>query len=736
MTAWFARAYSNRMLICETATGVILSATAAACELLAQRELVGASLEAVLPAGTFPARLRELAQLEADRSCTVEWTFRVADRDVVADTELARIGDRTAIAITPRAFDDASARLAFLLRTTSAITYSCGALDGGHARVTFMSENVAQVLGYSAREFNDDPGLWGRCLHPDDRARVVATVPRIHQGEELALEYRFRHRDGTWRWMRDDAKAVTWPDGSFKEIVGSWVDITREREIDAALQRSEASFRAVIDSLPQAVFVRSGEQIVYANAACAELLKVGSVADLIGLRPLDFSPAYNHAAVRQRMSKANQTGRSTAHESEWRCFDGSVVPVEVEALAIEYRGESSMLVIARSLTERRAMITRTAAANRMLAHATLAAGVAHEINGPLAYLITNLSILADEIPYLQASEPGVRRRTRADIERLLKDTQEGASRVREVVRDLRHLSRPADDAAVSSDIGAVIASCVKMGWQEAEGRARLVTDIRDVVPVRGNAARLAQVFSNLIANAIHAIAPNASTESEIRLHARRHDSNHVIVEVSDTGVGMPPDVVAQVFEPFFTTKPTGVGTGLGLAICQSIVTALGGTITVSSEVGRGTRFAVLLPIAPESASAMPPEPTVDAGRGRILVVDDDASFARSVQLLLDDHEVVTAASATHALEHLHEKEAFDLVLCDLSMPAMDGMEFHSRVTEIAPAIAARIVFVTGGARSEAGEAFLGKNVTLHKPFDPVALTTLVSRAVASRSATS
>ncbi len=366
-----------------------------------------------------------------------------------------------------------------------------------------------------------------------------------------------------------------------------------------------------------------------------------------------------------------------------------------------------MAVIAQDLTERRAMVARTAAADRMLAHATLAAGVAHEINGPLAFLITNLSILADELPGFLSPDPHLRRRSRADIEHLLHDAQEGAMRVREVVRDLRLLARPAEEADAHCDLGAVLSSCARMAWQDVDGRARLVTDIQDLAPVRPDG-------------------------TEIRLTARRLDPTHVLVEVADTGVGMAPEVVARVFEPFFTTKPAGIGTGLGLAICRAIIASLGGTISVESELGRGTRWTIVLQVAGEPRDSARPVDRPCGRRGRILVVDDDPVFARSLKLLLDEHEVVTFTSASLALAQIRDNPSFHLVLCDLTMPDVNGMEFYARVAELAPALARRIIFVTGGALTPEGEAFLSKNANtkLEKPFDPGELTSLVSRLVA------
>jgi CheY-like chemotaxis protein len=193
---------------------------------------------------------------------------------------------------------------------------------------------------------------------------------------------------------------------------------------------------------------------------------------------------------------------------------------------------------------------------------------------------------------------------------------------------------------------------------------------------------------------------------------------------------MPPEALAHIFDAFFTTKPVGVGTGLGLAICHRIVTSLGGDISVQSHVGTGTTFRVSLPLAHSVAA-----PVIDAGaekpdvrRGHILVVDDEPMLCKVIRRVLgQDHEVIVATSAEGALQLINDGQRFDIILSDLMMPEMTGMDLHTELLRLAPDQADKMIFMTGGTFTEAAKSFLESvpNQTMEKPFRNAALRQLV-----------
>ncbi len=378
------------------------------------------------------------------------------------------------------------------------------------------------------------------------------------------------------------------------------------------------------------------------------------------------------------------------------------------------------------MSEREEMRTRLALADRMASVGTLAAGVAHEINNPLAYVIANLDYARQELG-VPAADPA---RKEADITQALKEAREGAERVRIIVKELKMFSRPDDERMELVDVHRAIDSAATMAWNEIRHRARLVKDYQPVPSVYGNEARLGQVFLNLLVNAAQSIPEGAADRNEIRISTRLDGQGRIVIDVRDTGGGIPEEVRTRIFEPFFTTKPVGVGTGLGLSICHGIIESLGGTLRFETEPGKGTLFQVLLqPPAGTRRQKSPEKPAVAAGRrGRLLLVDDEQMVLNAMKRTLGaEHEVTGFNRAAVALEWLAQGQPWDLILCDLMMPDMTGWEFHAELVKRWPERAGDVVFVTGGAFTTGARDFLGRvnNPRLEKPFEPKALRGLV-----------
>ncbi|MDQ3031870.1 MAG: PAS domain S-box protein [Myxococcota bacterium] len=318
----------------------------------------------------------------------------------------------------------------------------------------------------------------------------------------------------------------------------------------------------------------------------------------------------------------------------------------------------------------------------------------------------------------------------------LEDARASADRIRHVVRDLKLFSRPDVERRGPVELRPIIESSLRMAWNEIRHRARLVKDYGDVPPVDCSDARLGQVFLNLIVNAAHSIREGDAERNEIRIVTRTDEEGRAVTEISDTGSGIAPGAQHDIFEPFFTTKPIGVGTGLGLSICRRIVHEFGGSITVASAVGRGTTFKVTLPAARAGVGALAsvrPPSSPAARRGRVLVVDDEPLIARAVKRVLSsDHDVTSARSGTEALELLRTGSDFDVIICDMMMPQMTGMEFYEHLVESMPSRALRIVFLTGGAFTRSAKEFLDRvpNHRMEKPFDTVHLRRLVNERIA------
>jgi PAS domain S-box-containing protein len=413
-----------------------------------------------------------------------------------------------------------------------------------------------------------------------------------------------------------------------------------------------------------------------------------------------------------------------------------------EPLDVRTRELSERVVhLAGIAISRRRSESQLLVSDRLASVGTLAAGVAHEINNPLAVVSTALEWTARQLA-AAGDNPLARKLTDP-----LRDAREAAERVRMIVRDLKVFSRPDVERLEVLDVRGVLETTLRMAGNEIRHRARVVRDYAPVPLVLANEARLGQVLLNLVVNAAQAIPEGMAESNEIRLVTRTDPGGRAIIEIHDTGVGMSPETLRRAFNPFFTTKPVGQGTGLGLAICRGIVAALGGEIQVESERGRGSCFRVLLPSAkpdelterefegPGEGSGpreitVPPQVADDARSGTVLVIDDEPHVGTAIARVLDPpHQVTLVVDVRDALTILRQGRRFDVVLCDLMMPHMTGMDLYAEVLGFAPGQAERIVFMTGGAFTTRARRFLEDvpNSRLEKPFQADALLGLVER---------
>ena len=316
-------------------------------------------------------------------------------------------------------------------------------------------------------------------------------------------------------------------------------------------------------------------------------------AELLGRPIMRFTHPDDLARTLEETARI-RAGRSTGQPFENRilCKDGTHRWISWSSVHDGARGFG----IGRDVTERKQIETRLMVSDRMASVGSLAAGVAHEINNPLAFVLANLDFAARQLDELAAS--GVPEPKLTELRSVVSDAREGADRVRSIVRDLKSFSRSDDPKPGPVDLHRVLDSCCSMAWNEIRHRARLEKAYHRGLPhALGTESRLSQVFLNLLVNAAQAIAEGAASANTIRVATRVLEDGRLGVSISDTGPGMPPEVQGHIFEPFFTTKPVGVGTGLGLSICHGIVQELGGEIRLESAPGKGTTFLVVLPAA-------------------------------------------------------------------------------------------------------------------------------------------
>jgi PAS domain S-box-containing protein len=505
------------------------------------------------------------------------------------------------------------------------------------------------------------------------------------------------------------------------DVLAMFINLIAE-ELDRLSQR--AVVEAILDSMVDGVLLLEADGSVRrANRAVANLLAWPSAAELLGL-PFEQLVAPRDRTLASRLAAA---GALPLRDRDvlFVTKSGALVPMAVNASPVLGAGGApdGTVIVMRDDRELKQARAHLQLSDRLTTMGMLAAGVAHEINNPLAFVSSNLDFVVDELSRtagraLEADE-------HAEIVKALRASQTGAERVRLIVRDLHAFSRVEESAVARLDVARLLDSALSMLRSEIRNRARVEKKYGSVPPVDANEARLVQVFLNLIQNAAQAIPPGAATKNEIRLATRTSDDGEVVVEVRDTGGGISSENLVRIFDPFFSTKPVGVGTGLGLAISDKIVRSFGGRIEVETQLGVGSTFRVVLPpsgsveAGAPSSRRSPPAPRASAPRRRVLVVDDEAEIGDSLKRLLGAaHDVVSATRGADALALL-QGGTFDVILCDLVMPEMTGMDVYRRLSSERPEIAERVVFMTGANIGGGLREFLAgvPNACIEKPFD-------------------
>lgn len=477
-------------------------------------------------------------------------------------------------------------------------------LHDHEGRIVAANPSAGEILGVSSLDL---VGVSLAASHWETVDATQTAVPPERHPISLALAtgespplalLRLRDRRGALHWLQ--MRVTPTSASKVARAVCLFTDITAARIDEERRQRTEVNFRTLIEGTPDAVAVyqhdpaRAHDPLCYANPRMISLLGYRSADEMLGRAAVDFIHADDRALVDRQVLEAPAAPAPPLTEARFLRGDGEAVPVEMTVLPIFFHGEPATLVHARDLTERKRLEAHVVMADRLASVGMLAAAVGHEINNPLAYVMANLDLVLERL-----GEPGGTDPDRlVDLAEMLRDARQGAARVRGIVRDLKTFARGESEERTRVDPRRVLDSCVNMAGGEIRQRARLVKRYAETEPVLANAARLGQVLLTLLINAMHAVPLGDRDAHEIQVGTRSDEHGRVVIEVSDTGAGIPDDAGPHLFEPFFTSRTGSQGSGLGLSICRTIVAALGGEITFESRIPRGTTFRVTLPPAP------------------------------------------------------------------------------------------------------------------------------------------
>jgi two-component system cell cycle sensor histidine kinase/response regulator CckA len=468
------------------------------------------------------------------------------------------------------------------------------------------------------------------------------------------------------------------------------------------------SVAAMIDDARDGVAFLEGGLYTYCNRAWAELLRRPH-GGLVGRSVFEDV----HPDFRGRLERWLEEEGGASVEFSFIRADESLAVFHLSPI-----GEPARGFIARDLTWVKRFQARQVLVDRMMSVGALATGVAHEINNPLSYLLGNLNYLLEECDVLATALPEARRQ---DLRESMGEAMEGAERIRSIVADLQAFAKADQESLREVDVKRILEFTLNMAWISIRYRAKLVKAMEEVPPVLANEAVLGQAMLNLLLNAAHALPVGHASEHQIRVACRAED-DVVVVEFTNSGPTIPPEVVRHVFDTFFTDTPPGIGSGLALSIAHTVVMDMGGSITVDSSPEHGTTFRVQLPahgVADEPAIPPRRAPARASDVKRILVVDDEAPLGNAFRRALRKHDVTTVTSGREAVALLAEDSDFDLIFCDLFMPDVSGMDVYAWVKNHRPGLEGDIVFMTGNTFSGDGRLFLDKvsNKRLAKPFE-------------------
>lgn len=581
-------------------------------------------------------------------------------------------------------------------------------------RLVRLNDGAARMLGWPPKSF------LGRSLdalvHPDDLERFLEATSSGRPSSDLIN--RLKSHDGevhfvSWT-LRPERSPVVGP-----VVYMRGVDVTqklhREEELVASrAQLAEAQDIAHIGTL--VIDYRTNR--VEPSLQLRRLVALPDDADLPALIKERVG-----APDRARLDDAVRLGRKGDPSTLQLTARLPHGPRELK-IWIRPHAESSgevvrLVAVVQDITDEVRLAAQLRLSERMASLGTLASGVAHEVNNPLAFIVANLNTVRGELNRV-GELPGV---DLSDIRAALSEAQEGAERVASIVGSLKAFSRGDDERTpVPCDLRPILEGVLNLARNETRHRARVIKDFQPVPLVVANQARLGQLFLNLVLNAAQAI-PDGHMEQNLLTVSTEASDGAALVTVQDTGEGIAPENLGRVFDPFFSTKRTGRGAGMGLFIALGLAREMGGDIQVESSVGAGTRFRVRLP----AAGALDAEPTPSADvplRGRVLVVDSEPLLLRSLSRMLGRaHDVTTASDGREALEILTQQD-FDLVLCDLMTPGLSGVELWERLPKEQRA---KLVFMTAGALSTETRGFLVASgpPVLQKPFTADTLSELL-----------
>jgi|GEM_PF-1054086 len=585
--------------------------------------------------------------------------------------------------------------------------------DDMFGKPVFMGENIVDVWGFTAEEvIEGELEIWLRHVHPADREWVLAEYEAMfREGKRYDVEYRFMRRDGRWIWIHNRAELAE-VNGQ-KYAFGVISDVTDRRRAADELARSEARYRTLVEQAEAIIYAVDREgRITTLNKAFESITKwnaaewIGrSFFDLLKAGDVEEAIAHFQAVLR---------GEPITGDYRLRTRDGGEVIVETSPQALRIDGEViGMLGIARDVTRRRHDELEREKEKRLASLGQLAASAAHTFNNVLMSILPFAELLKRRAP------------NDAKVDTATKHIFQAIKRGRQVSQEIQRLARPVSMMSlVTIDVERWVGDIAREAKATLGSTSTVATRIRDHnLYARGDFSLLQQVTTNLLVNARDAMPEGG----ELLIEAARGDDGQIEVSITDSGFGIPEQLLDRIFEPLFTTKRSG--TGLGLSIAHQATVQQEGALRVTSRVGEGSTFTIVLPAASAPAPRTEVEKRTPQLRRIVLVEDDDSVGQGICELLTDEgfevRHVTTGAAAIDAVASF----APELVLLDVNLPDISGFQVYEELAKRWPDLP--IIFSTGHADARAlGETHRRNVPSIMKPYDIEELLAVVSRVMA------
>ena len=588
----------------------------------------------------------------------------------------------------------------------------------GHYRAS--NAKLAEYLGLTS-----PVQLIGRTIHdffqPDVADLISAEVREVvSSGTTVHTEKKFKVTDGD-RWF-DIHQAPVIINGELFGTVGCAWDITERKSIEKALAESEERYRRVVEVSPEAIFIHCRGRFVFMNMAAAKLLGADTPEELYGKPALDFVYPDQRDKVAQRIKNAWSHQDNPLIEEVLVRLDGSTVLVEMVSVYFSYKGEDSVLAIARDISEKRRMQDELVKTQKLESLGVLAGGIAHDFNNILMAIIGNADLA---MMRLNKESPVIEN---------LRNIERAAAKAADLAKQMLAYSGRGRFIVEQIDLNHLLQDILYMLEVTISKNVLLRLNLAPTLPaIEVDATQVRQVVMNLVINASEAIGENSGVIAistgcmecdnnylkDVWLTENLREGLYVYLEVADTGCGMDKDTMEKIFEPFFTTKFTG--RGLGMAAVMGIIRGHHGAIKIYSEPGKGSTFKILLPASGKPATISNSDDFSDnwKGDGTVLLVDDEESVRglgkEMLQLL--GFEVITANDGIEAVAVFKANPSVSLVILDLTMPCMDGEHCFQELKQLRPDI--KVIMSSGYNEQEVTQKFVGKGLAgfVQKPYN-------------------